>query len=155
MPLIKTCTSADDPLSHSCCDGVVAEIHTPLLHCAHIHCLISTSLQQALMNVNGCNYFSTWRIQWHIYATHALYVKCHFVRLPLCCHLLAWQQNLTEYWWKVSTSTAIPPPLVVGQSNKNRRRYLQSSLHNSYNIDTCQKKGKPRTGNLNYIRQDI
>jgi len=31
------------------------------------------------------------------------------------------QQNITEYWWEGSLSTAIPPPSasdVVGQQNK-------------------------------------
>ena len=43
------------------------------------------------------------------------HVGCHFVRLPLCCHLL----HCNKMKWNIgSTSTAIPPASasdVVGQ----------------------------------------
>jgi len=48
------------------------------------------------------------------------HVRCHFVRVPLCCHL-SHQQNVIEYWQEDSTSTAIPPTYTsdfVGQHNK-------------------------------------
>ena len=33
-----------------------AETHCPLPHCAHIHWLVSTTVQQASMNVSGCHF---------------------------------------------------------------------------------------------------
>ena len=49
--LIKTCTSRADPLS-------LLPLHHPLHPlCDHIHCLDSISIQQASVNVSGCNFF--------------------------------------------------------------------------------------------------
>jgi len=45
------------------------------------------------------------------------HVRCHFVRVPLCCHL-PHGNDVMEYWWEGSTCTAIPPPSasdMVGQ----------------------------------------
>ena len=82
-PLIKISTSRGDPLS----SGVTAETHHPPPHCAHIHCLVSTNVQQMSMNVNGCNFFCTEEFN----ATPLLHLHSHVrhycVRLPLCCHL--------------------------------------------------------------------
>ena len=63
---------------------------------------------------------------------HTLFhVRCHFVSLTLCCHLLCCDRCLIdvmasikiECCWDVSTSTAIPPTStfdIVGQHNKMR-----------------------------------
>jgi hypothetical protein len=48
-------------------------------------------------------------------------IRSHFVRLLLCCHLVA--TKLTNSWREVSTSTAIPPASatnVVGQQYEIR-----------------------------------
>ena len=37
-----------------------AEMHRPLPHCAHIHCLVSINIQQVLWMLMGAN-FSTWK----------------------------------------------------------------------------------------------
>jgi len=65
----------------------IAEMHHPSSHCAPSHCLVSINIQQALMNFSGCNFF-------HMEETNSIPllhvhfdVRCHFVRLPLCCHL--------------------------------------------------------------------
>jgi len=45
------------------------------------------------------------------------HVRCHCVRLPLCCQ----QQNVTGYWWEDSAPAAMPSSSmsgVVGQQNK-------------------------------------
>jgi len=34
-----------------------AETHHPPPHCAHIHCLVFTNVQQAPMNASGCHFF--------------------------------------------------------------------------------------------------
>ena len=64
-----------------------AETHHPLLHCAHIHCLVSINVQQALMNVSGCHFFCTKKFMDTPLLHRELYVRCHSVRLPLCCLL--------------------------------------------------------------------
>ena len=56
--LVNICSSRGDPLFHSCYDAVVARKMLPtqcIFHCAHSHCVVS--IQQALMNVNGCIFF--------------------------------------------------------------------------------------------------
>ena len=61
--------------------------HPPPLHCAHILCLVSRNIQQALMCVSGCHFSSTWRsLVTHLCFMH-FHVRHQFVRLPLCCHL--------------------------------------------------------------------
>lgn len=68
-------------------------------------------------------------IQWHTSASHALLCQMPFHQaVPL---LSICQQNLTEYWWKGSTSTAIPSIStcnVMGQHKKNRTHYFGNGL---------------------------
>jgi len=66
----------------------IAEMHHPLPYCAHIHWLVSISIQQALMNVKGCHFFHMEESNGTPFLHMHFYVRCHFVRLPLCCHLL-------------------------------------------------------------------
>jgi len=87
--LVKICTRGRNPLFHSCYDRAIARKMLSMqssFHCAHIHCLVSITAQQALMNVSGCH-FSTWRNSFpHLCFVHtSMYMA--FVRLPLCCHL--------------------------------------------------------------------
>ena len=60
----------------------------PPTTCANIHCLVSINVQQASMNVIGCNFFHMEEFNYtplfHMY----FHVRRHFVTLPLCCHLL-------------------------------------------------------------------
>ena len=58
------------------------EKHHPSSHCAHIHCLVSINIQQALMNVNRCYLFHMEKFN-----DSPLLHRCFHVRLPLCCHL--------------------------------------------------------------------
>lgn len=67
---------------------VTAEMYHPPPFCADIHSLVSTNFQQVPMNVNRCLFFfhmekfnSTPLLPMHFH------VRCHFIRLPLCCHL--------------------------------------------------------------------
>ena len=63
------------------------EMHHPPPHYTHIHCLVSISIQQASVNVNGCHFFC----MEDFCSMSLLYtnfcVRSHSVRLPLCCHL--------------------------------------------------------------------
>ena len=90
--------------------------HSPP-HWACVHCYVSIKVQQVLMNVSGCHFLCMEEFSYvHMY----FHVRCHFVRLPLLLSV-SWQQNLMEYCWEGSTSTAIPPPSasdVVDQHNK-------------------------------------
>ena len=62
-------------------------VTTAETHCAHIHCLVSINVQQALMNISGLSFFcieefcDTSLLHMHFH------VRCHRVRLHLCCHL--------------------------------------------------------------------
>jgi len=72
------------------------------------------------MNVNGCNYFHMEESSdTSLLLTHSTW---HFVRLPLCCHLLhSKKKNIMENQQESSPSTAIPPTSTsdfVGQYNK-------------------------------------
>ena len=69
-----------------CVALATSEKHHPQPHCAHIRCLVSLNTQQASMNVSECNSFYG-GTQFHIFASYALHVRRHFVRLLLCCHL--------------------------------------------------------------------
>jgi hypothetical protein len=70
----------------SCITFTTAETHHPLPHCSHIFCLVSVNVQQASMNVNGCN-FSAWRNSVTPLLCMHFHVRCHFARLLLWCYL--------------------------------------------------------------------
>jgi hypothetical protein len=57
------------------------ETHHPLSHCAHICCLVSVNVHQALINVSEFNDSPLLCIHFH--------VRCQFAILPLCCCRLA------------------------------------------------------------------
>jgi len=65
----------------------VAETHRPPLHCAHIHSLVSINIQQVLMNINGGHFFCMEEFRGTPLLHPHFHVRCHSVRLPLCCHL--------------------------------------------------------------------
>jgi len=81
----------------------------PPPHCAHIHCLVSINIQQASMNVSGCHFFCIEELSdTPLLPAHSP-VRHHSVRVPLLLSSITWQQNVMEYWWEGSASTAIPP----------------------------------------------
>jgi len=62
-------------------------MHHSLPQCAHTHCLVSTNVQQATVNVSECHYFCMEEFKdTPLVHTH-FHIRCYFVRLPLCCHL--------------------------------------------------------------------
>ena len=97
-PACHTCNNLrGDLLFHSCYDGVIAEMHHPLLHRAHDHCLVSRNIQQSLMNANVCHFFFMEEFSdMPLLQTHFSVRSC-CVRLPLCCHLS--HGNNTQ--WKI------------------------------------------------------
>ena len=56
-------------------------------HCANIHCLVSKNVQQASMNVIGCNFFHMEQFNYTPLLHMHFHIRRHFVRLLLCCHL--------------------------------------------------------------------
>ena len=112
--LMKICTSGSDPLSPLL-------KHHPLLHCAHIQCLVSINIHQALINLSGCNFFCMEEFNsTPLLHTH-FHVRRRFVRLPLCCPFDTQQQTVMKYRGEGSASTAIPPTStsdIVGQDIK-------------------------------------
>ena len=98
----------------------------PLLKCAtHCHTvltsiLLTSNTQQALMKVIHMEEFSDTPFL-HTHVSDAILSDCSSVK---------WQQNVMEYWWGGSTSTAIPQMSesnVMGQHNKIGGIYFQSS----------------------------
>ena len=84
-----------------------SETHYPLPHCTHTHCLVSTNVPQASMNVNGCHFFPHGGIQWHTFASSILSCQPPFCQTAPQLLSVIWQQHVMEYWWEGSTSTAI------------------------------------------------
>ena len=74
-------------------------------HCAHIYCLVSVNIQQALVNVSGCCQFH----KEEFIAAHALPCQAPFCQTATLLSSAAWQQNVTECCWEGLASTAIPP----------------------------------------------
>ena len=64
-----------------------AEMHHLLPLCAYIHYLVSINIQKASTDVNGCNFFYVKEFSGTPLLHMHFHVRCHFVRLPLCCHL--------------------------------------------------------------------
>ena len=88
--LIKICTSRGKLMFHGCYDGIVARKLLPMqsnFAYAHIHHLVSISVQQAAMNVSGGNYFCVEECSDTLLLHTCSPLRHHFVRLPLCCHL--------------------------------------------------------------------
>ena len=74
---------------------VSAEMHHPLPHCAHIHCLVSTNVQQVSMNVSVAIHFARRNSMTHLFFIH---ISISDAILP-DCHLLlpvAQQQNIID-----------------------------------------------------------
>jgi len=75
------------------------EIHHPLPCCAHIHCLVSINVQQALMNVSEWN-FSTWKSSvrhfFFICISMSDAILSDSPSAAVCCTAT----KLMEYWWE-------------------------------------------------------
>ena len=84
-------SSEQEPACNTCKylhkSTVTAETHHPLPHCAHIHCLVSTKIQQESMNVNECNSFCVEEFRSTYLLRKHFHIRCHFVRLLFSCHL--------------------------------------------------------------------
>lgn len=90
-----------------------AEMYHPPPHCADIRCWVSMNVEQVLVNVTVCHFFSMEEEFSNMPLLHThFHVRCCSVRQ---------QQHLTLCWWEGSASTAIVPTSaadVVGQHNK-------------------------------------
>jgi len=109
--LKRICTSGGDPLS-------------PVLkHTTH-HLTVLFGLHQHSASVDECHclwFFPQGGIQRHTFASYTLPHQMPFCQTVSLLLSVTWQQNLTEYWWEGSTSTAIPPTSTsdtVGQCHK-------------------------------------
>jgi len=94
-----------------------AETHHPPPLCAHIHCLVSINVQEVAMNVSGCHFFYMEEFSSTPLLQHTSMSDTPFVRLSPVTQ----KQNITEYWWKGSTSIATSPASIsdiMGQHNK-------------------------------------
>jgi len=67
--------------------------HSPP-HCAPIHCLLSTAIQQALMNVSGCHFFLHGGIQIHSCVPYMLLCQMMFCQTAPLLPSVAQQQNV-------------------------------------------------------------
>jgi len=90
---------------------------SPLLKCiTHHRTVLTSSLVslnvQEVSNVSGCHFFSLMKFN-GTFASHVL--PCQTA--PLLAFVTQ-QQNVMEYGWKGSTSTAIPTSDIVGQHNE-------------------------------------
>ena len=70
------------------------------------------------MNVNGCCFFFHME---ELRVTPLLHLHFHVGQIAPLLPSVTWQQNVTEYWWEGSASTAMPKTsafAIVGQNNK-------------------------------------
>jgi len=107
------------------------EIHHPSPRHTHIHCSISISAQQALMKVNGCNFFHIQEFSLTPLLHTHFHIRCHSVRLPPLLPSITQQQNVMEYWWEGSISIAVSPtstPKVRGQHHKMKGITFRATL---------------------------
>ena len=96
-------------------DVTTAKTYHPLPHCAHVHYLVSINVQQVSVNVNGCHLFHMEEFNSTPLLHPHLHVRCHSVRLPICCHL----SHGKKMWWNIDEKVRplLPnhqhPPLTV------------------------------------------
>lgn len=77
-----------------------AETHRPLSNFAQIHCLVAINTQHVSLNASGCHLF---------YMKEFNYTPLFHTHFPVRHHFVIQQQNIKEYWWECSNSTAVPP----------------------------------------------
>jgi len=104
-----------------------------MIHC-HCHHSWNTSpisslcdLRKHSASLSECQwvtFFPHAGIQWHVFASSILPCQAPFCHATPLLPSVSRRQNVMEYWWEGSTSTAIPPISasdVVGQHNKIAR----------------------------------
>jgi len=104
--------------NHMFCTGELIEPLHPPPNCAHIHCFFSINVQQWRMPVGA--FFSAWRNSVKLCFIHISMSDIFCQTAPLLPSVTR-QQNVMEYWWEGSASTAIPPPSasdVISHQNK-------------------------------------
>ena len=96
-----------------------AKMHHPSPHSAHTHCLVSINIKQAPMN--GCHFFCSEEFNdtplFHLH----FHVRHHVDTTTSLLPSVTWQQNVVDYWWEGSASTATPLTStsdILGQSYK-------------------------------------
>ena len=66
-------------------------------------------LHECSANVDECQFFPHWGIQFHILDSYTLPCQMSFCQTTPLLPSVSHQQNVMEYWWEGSTSTAVPP----------------------------------------------
>jgi len=113
--LIKICTSRHDPWFHRYYDSIVNAVHYPVFQCAHIHYSASINVQQALLNITGCNLFHIEEFDDTFTSYTPLYQTPLHQTVPLL-PFITWQQHVREYQQEGLTSTPTNSTAhVVGQ----------------------------------------
>jgi len=144
--LLNFCTSGGDPL-----------ILSPLLKCSTHTSHPLFGVQQVSVNVNGCQFFPYGGIQFHTFPSYTLPCQMSFCQTAPLLPSVTWQQHVTEYWWEVSTSTAIPPTSasdVMDQRNKIggiifELMYISNGAF--YFLIFFIKKGEQQNHNADYL----
>jgi len=83
----------------------IAEMHHPLLHCAHTHCLVSST------RIDECQAQFVFTCKYSVPHLCLIHTSMSDTILSDCPLLppVTQQQNVTEYWWEGSASSAMPP----------------------------------------------
>ena len=138
LKTVTTISYAFSPAMNKNLHAVLVKIHTsrgdplpPLLkHTIH-HLTVLISILWSPLMFSKHQWMSICDFFFHVeefsdtpYLHSCFHVRHHFVRVPLCCHLLHGKKHVREYWWEGSTSTAI---LYYGNSFSN---YLKK-YHNT------------------------
>ena len=89
----------------------------------YTHCLVSINVQARVDESQGVQLVPRGEIQFYTFATYTLLCQMPFCQAAPLLPSATQQQNVVEYWWEGSTSTAVPPTStsdVTGQHNKRR-----------------------------------
>jgi len=125
-------------------------------HWAHIYCLVSTNVQQALVHVSECLFFSHGGSRWHTIASCALPCQTLFCQNASLQPSDIQKQTEMEYWQEGSTSTVMPQTStsnVVGQYHRTGDiTFGAAFVHEEFqrNLSYCSitKKKKGRKSRL-------
>ena len=95
--------------------------------CSHPYLGVHINIQQMLMNINRSNFFCIEEFSYTPLLHTYFHVRHHSVRLPLLPSVTS-QQNVTEIWWKDSTSEVVWPTYAFDVMDQyNRRHYFLRS----------------------------
>ena len=134
--LVKSSLAIQNMAGPSCC----------CCHCWNAPPTISLCLHPLFglhkysVTVNECQFFSHGVIKWHIFASYTLPCQTPLCQSAFLLPSVARQQDVMEYWWEGSISTARPLTSTsdtVGQYNKIRgitfgAVLLDTQCHYSY-----------------------